>query len=98
MIDSSNFDYDRWYSLNTLSEVFGCEWYDLPEKSNGVIISKQKYEFRLDMEAQAEEKMGVFVITTDSGIFLNTNRGTNLSCEGFKVIKNRPIFRMKGLE
>lgn len=96
-LTKDTFDYDKWYSLNTLAEVFNCRWSDTPENSNGIISKIQKVQ--MDEASQQNHHVQEFTeLEWYGGVRFGCNHnGMTLHDTIFKIIPNEPILDIRGI-
>ena len=82
----ADFNYDKWYSLNSLAEVFGCRWDRTPDMSNGVVSKTQKVQISPD--TQRDQHVQEFTeLEWYGGVRFKCNQnGMTLHDTMFKVI------------
>ena len=91
------FDYSREYSLNTLADVFRCQWDDIPENSNGVINANQQVQ--VSKAGQDTYEVEEFInLTWRQGyvFFGDTNKNMSVSTFLFTIM-NEPILNIEGI-
>ena len=96
---TTDFDYDKWYSLETLGEALECFWVDLPKASPSIIHASQNIKLLVDKLDGVEDLPEYTTLEfNENGAMLGCNGYypmTHIEC--FKIIPDELIINIEGI-
>ena len=92
------FDYDKYYSLFDLSDLFRCEWEEIPQHSNGILEQTQEVQVTAEGVTAYEVPEFTKIKWTGGYIRFVLNGSLMLLTDRiFKIIPNELILNIEGI-